>query len=191
MEQLLAVDTRTDTLYHRGSCPSSPRTKHQTLPYPSPQHQPIIHRTSLQHPTSTLLRDKQRSWSDLRSPSPQKLLPSFSKSVFCVCVYMCVCVCVCVCVYICVCVCVCLCESMCVCVCVSVCVYMLELFVYSDYRYMALISHHPGCGLGVHLQAGLPPFPYTSQSSSCLSACLAIFSSLCKALYKVQCAALW
>ncbi len=77
----LTVDTSKD---FSGSCPSSPRSKHQTLPTGSvsPHHQPIIHRTSLQHPTpSSQMRAKQRSWSDLRSPSPQKpLLPSFSKS---------------------------------------------------------------------------------------------------------------
>ena len=76
----LTVDTSKD---FSGSCPSSPRSKHQTLPAGtvSPHHQPIIHRTSLQHPTpSSQMRAKQRSWSDLRSPSPQKqLLPSFSK----------------------------------------------------------------------------------------------------------------
>ena len=78
----LTVDTSKD---FSGSCPSSPRSKHQTLPAGSvsPHHQPIIHRTSLQHPTpSSQMRAKQRSWSDLRSPSPQKvLLPSFSKCV--------------------------------------------------------------------------------------------------------------
>ena len=88
--QLLTVDMNKDS---SGSCPSSPRSKHQTLPTGSvsPHHQPIIHRASLQHPTPhSQMRAKQRSWSDLRSPSPQKqLLPSFSKC-------MCVCVCVCV-----------------------------------------------------------------------------------------------